>query len=222
MVGWAESDSMDRKDHLIDGRSLALVERAVQLEPDNQRGLWLLGISQFQHDKYADAAATWRRLQPLLDPGSNVARTVTEQIAVAESRAGTAPTPQATQISADASATTTTSPSLSIEINVAPALKSKLATGDVLFVYALAEQGPPMPLAVAKLPADTWPARVTLTDSMAMTPSMNLSSAKRVFVGARISKSGQPAAQAGDLEGDAGLVDTNQHAPVAITIDKVH
>jgi len=43
----------------------------------------------------------------------------------------------------------------------------------------------------------------------------------RVVVSARISHSGQPIAQPGDLEGSAGVVDTDRRTPIAITIDKV-
>jgi cytochrome c-type biogenesis protein CcmH len=95
MVGWAEADSMLREDHLIEGRARDLLLRAVQLQPDSQRGLWLLGISDFQQGRYADAQATWRLLQPQLEPGSAVAQAVAKQIAVAAARAANAPAPAA-------------------------------------------------------------------------------------------------------------------------------
>jgi cytochrome c-type biogenesis protein CcmH len=215
MVGWAETDSMARSDHLIEGRALDLLQRALELQPDSQRALWLLGISQFQHTQYADAAATWRKLQPLLEPGSSVAKAVAEQIANADSRAGikpaAGPAPAASQGAA-----------LKVEVSLAPALKDKLQPGDQLYVYARAVSGPPMPLAVAKLAAAALPATVTLTDAMAMTPELKLSSVARVVVAARISHSGQPIAQPGDLEGSAGIVDTDRRTPIAIAIDKVH
>lgn len=214
MVGWAEADSMARADHRIDGRSRELLERAVQQEPDNQRALWLLGISDFQLDRYADAAATWRRLQPLLEPGSSVATAVAQQIAAADARAGNPP--PATSASATQGA------QLTVKVSLAPALKDKLQPGDTLFVYARAEQGPPMPLAVARLDAAHLPATVELTDAMAMAPTMKLSSVPRVFVGARISHSGQAIGQAGDLEGDAGVVPVDRREPVTVLIDKVH
>lgn len=113
-------------------------------------------------------------------------------------------------------------PALQVQVALAPALKDKLAAGDTLFIYARAEQGPPMPLAVARMQADALPATVTLTDAMAMTPQLKLSSVPRVFVGARISKSGQPIAQPGDLEGNAGVVDVTSKTPIKINIDKVH
>jgi len=87
MVGWAEADSLVREDHRIQGRAFDLLNQAIAIEPQSQRALWLLGIAQFQQERYADAAATWRTLQPLLDPDSNVARAVAQQIALAEKRA---------------------------------------------------------------------------------------------------------------------------------------
>jgi cytochrome c-type biogenesis protein CcmH len=147
-----------------------------------------------------------------------VAKAVTEQIAAADERAGDKPASAASNhapaMAQDAS--------LKVEVALAPALKSKVAAGDVLFVYARAENGPPMPLAVAKLDAGKLPTSVTLTDAMAMMPAMKLSSVQRVFVGARISHSGQPIAQVGDLEGDAGVIAVNTTTPIKISIDKVH
>ncbi|KRE86922.1 cytochrome C biogenesis protein CcmI [Rhodanobacter sp. Soil772] len=218
MIGWAENDSMTRSDHRIEGRALELLKRAVQLHPDSQRGLWLLGISNFQRGEYREAAATWRLLQPQLEPGSNVAKAVAEQIAVADARAGGAPA----GASSSSAATTPQGAALQVQVALAPALKDKLAPGDALFVYARAENGPPMPLAVAKLDPAQLPTTVTLTDAMAMTPAFKLSSVERVFVGARISHSGQPVAQPGDLEGDAGVVAVDSKTPVKISIDKVH
>lgn len=223
MVGWAEADSMARDDHLIEGRALELLKHAVLLHPDSQRGLWLLGISQFQHDQFAAAATTWRLLQPQLEPGSGVAKAVAEQIKEADKRASGAPANAASAAATAApAAASVTGASLQVQVAVAPALKSKLAAGDVVFVYARKANGPPIPLAVAKLNASELPASVTLTDAMAMAPDQKLSSVSEVFVGARISHSGQPIAQSGDLEGNAGVVAVDHKTPVKINIDKVH
>lgn len=213
LVGWAEADSQSRSDHRITGRARDLLDHAVLLEPENQRGLWLLGISQFQQDRYDDAAATWRRLQPLLQSGSTVAQAVTEQIAVADARNGAHHA---------ASSVASTAARLTVQVSVAPALRKHLGQGATLFVYARAGEGPAMPLAVARRDAATLPVTVTLTDAMAMTPQHNLSSAKRVFVGARISRSGQATAESGDLEGDAGVVAVDRARPVIIRINRVH
>jgi cytochrome c-type biogenesis protein CcmH len=218
MVGWAESDSMQRDDHMIEGRARDLLQRAAQLHPDNQRALWLLGISDFQRGDYRTAAATWRLLQPQLAPGSSVAKSVAEQIAIADARAGGAPA----GASSSAAAKVPTGATLQVTVTLAPALQGKLTRDDVLYVYARAPDGPPMPLAVARIDPVKLPATVTLDDAMAMTPAFKLSSIEQVFVGARISHDGQPTAAPGDLEGDAGVVKVEHAGPVKITIDKVH
>ena len=219
MAGWAEADSMVRPDHRIDGRARELLLQAIQLAPDNQRALWLLGISDFQLEHYAEAAATWRKLQPLLTPGSSVAKAVAEQIAVADARAGGAPAGASSRAMPAANAA---GPKLTVQVSLAPSLRDKLRPGDTLFVYARAEHGPPMPLAVARLDASHLPATVELTDAMAMAPSMDLSSVPSVVVGARVSHSGQAIGQPGDLEGTAGVVPTSRREPVPVVIDKVH
>ncbi len=221
MVAWAEADSMQRPDHLFQDRAVELLRRAVQLQPDSQRGLWLLGISEFQRARYREAQATWQLLLPQLEPGSTVAKSVSDQIAIAGARAGDAPTPDTTGAAAPAVA----GASLQVEVTVAPALQSRVQPGDVLFVYARsADQASATgtaPLAVARLDAASLPARVTLSDAMAMTPQHRLSSAKHVLVSARISHSGQPIAQPGDLEGEAGMVKLASPSTVQIRIDKV-
>ena len=58
-----------------------------------------------------------------------------------------------------------------------------------------------MPLAIVRKQVRDLPLRFTLDDSTSMGPAARLSSAKQVIVGARISKSGNAAPAAGDLQG---------------------
>lgn len=214
MIGWAEADASIRPDHLIQGRARTLLDQAAAREPDSQRALWLIGISDFQQARYAEAAAVWRKLQPLLEPGSSVAASVTRQIAEADARAG------ATAAAAPSNPVID-SPALRVQIRVAPALRSRIAPSDTLFVYARAAQGSPMPLAVAKFTAASLPLSVTLTDAMAMAPGRTLSSVPSVFIAARLSASGQAAAQPGDLQGSAGVVEVGRTTPIVIILNQV-
>lgn len=216
MVGWAEADSMLQSTHVISDWARDLLRQAVQKEPDNQRALWLLGISQFQQNEFSQAAATWRHLQPLLQPGSSVATAVAAQIAVADARVGDSAS------SAQAAKASAAGPELQVTVTISPAMKSKVGKGDTLFIYARAPNGPPMPLAVARMDAGALPASVTLTDAMAMTPQLKLSSVTQVFVGARISHDGQAIARPGDLEGNAGVVPVDTKKPIDIIIGTVH
>jgi cytochrome c-type biogenesis protein CcmH len=57
---------------------------------------------------------------------------------------------------------------------------------------------------------------------MAMMPQMKLSNHSQVVVGARISLSGNPTAQRGDLEGEISAVSPGQAETVKVIIDSVH
>jgi cytochrome c-type biogenesis protein CcmH len=86
-------------------------------------------------------------------------------------------------------------------VRLAPELAAKAAPTDTVFIFARPVSGPRVPLAVFRKQVRDLPAAFRLDDSMAMSPASKLSDHPQVVVGARISKSGQPAAQAGDLEG---------------------
>jgi len=94
-----------------------------------------------------------------------------------------------------------TAASVAGEVSIAPELAARVRPQDVVFVFARASDGPPVPLAVARFRASELPLRFSLDDSMAMAPGFTLSSQRSVIVGARISRSGQAGAQSGDLTG---------------------
>lgn len=219
LVAWAEADSMASPQHTINDLARARLQRAVMINPEHQRGLWLLGISDFQRGRYADAVAVWQRLLPLLPAGSQIAQAVSQQVALAQSRGGLPVTTPGVAPPA-ATGAAAVAPRLQVHVAIAPALAARIPAGAVLFVFARAPNGPPMPLAVQKLPA-RLPATVVLTDGMGMSPALSLSSVPDVVITARISASGQPLPQAGDLEGRSAPVPVRQTTPVMITIDKV-
>jgi cytochrome c-type biogenesis protein CcmH len=86
-------------------------------------------------------------------------------------------------------------------VSLAPALSSRAAPTDTVFIFARASEGPRMPLAILRKQVKDLPVAFTLDDSMAMAPNFALSNFPSVIVGARISKSGSASPQSGDLEG---------------------
>jgi cytochrome c-type biogenesis protein CcmH len=90
-----------------------------------------------------------------------------------------------------------------------------------VFIFARAAQGPPMPLAIVRLQVKDLPVDVVLDDSMAMTPTMKLSSFPEVVVGARVSKSGNAIPASGDLQSISDALQTADAKAVSITIDQV-
>ncbi|HCU53625.1 MAG TPA: hypothetical protein DIC36_04860 [Gammaproteobacteria bacterium] len=90
---------------------------------------------------------------------------------------------------------------LKVVVSLSPAVASKAAPNDVVFIFARAAQGPRMPLAIVQKQVKDLPATIVLDDNHSMSQEMKLSSVPEVVVVARVSKSGMAGAQAGDLEG---------------------
>jgi cytochrome c-type biogenesis protein CcmH len=113
-----------------------------------------------------------------------------------------------------------TASAISGQVVLSPALASRVAAGDTLFIFARASQGPRMPLAILRRPADGQPADFTLDDAMAMAPNLKLSGFAQVVVGARISRSGNAMPQPGDLVGQSEPVAPGVQG-LRIVIDRV-
>ena len=205
----------------LEGKPLELANRALKIDPTHWKALALAGTAAFNRKDYRQAVDYWERLKPTVPPESDIARSI--DASIAEARAlgnlpagpAAAPGPAVALAPAPAarapSAPGTPAPApaapampgtaITGTVKLAPAIAAKASPNDVVFVFARAAEGPKMPLAILRLQVKDLPASFTLDDSMAMTPTMKVSSFPEVVVGARISKSGSAAPATGDLEG---------------------
>jgi cytochrome c-type biogenesis protein CcmH len=228
-VEYAQAIAMVRPDHRIEGEARTLLERALQADAGNQRALWLLGISDYQAQRYDEAIARWTILLPLLEPGSTVAESVKQQIADATAlRDGKAAQSGEAAATADTSPAPATpavpaadGPRLVVEVSLDPKLVDRLDPSATLFVFARAASGPPMPLAIERLKASQLPLTVTLDESKGMLPDMKLSMFPQVVIGARVSKSGNATPSSGDLQGLSAPIDVTRSEPLGLVIDQV-
>jgi cytochrome c-type biogenesis protein CcmH len=92
---------------------------------------------------------------------------------------------------------------LKVSISIAPALASKASGSAPLFVLARDPNGGGPPLAVKKHATSELPLTVELNESSAMVAGRSIANAQRVQVVARVSRSGAPMGQSGDLFGEA-------------------
>jgi len=190
-----------------------LLHAVLAAQPDNPAALMLLGFSAFNTGAYDQAIDLWQRLLTQRDPASEGARLLRNSIARAE----------ALRAEQAAEAAPAASPGLQITVTVelTPALRAQLAPADALFVFARAENGPPMPLAAVRQPARDFPAQVTLDDQQAVTPALTLSAFPQVVVGARIARGGGASVQAGDWEAaPVAVTRANGSAAVTLVIDR--
>jgi cytochrome c-type biogenesis protein CcmH len=227
LSGYAETSALVQGGSLV-GQPAELVARLLEIAPKHPDSLWLAGLAAFQKGDYARAVTLWSTLSSMLDPGPD-ADLINEQLAQARSRL-TGAAPEAEPV---ASATTPSQPvpeatqapgpeigRLAVEVSLSPALADRAAPSDTVFIFARAAEGPRMPLAIVRRRVSELPIKVTLDDSMAMTPAMKLSNFPDVVVGARVSKSGNAMPQAGDLEGLSPPISVGRNDPVKVTIDR--
>ncbi|OOZ39036.1 c-type cytochrome biogenesis protein CcmI [Solemya pervernicosa gill symbiont] len=206
------------------GKPTEILNKAVKLDPEVEKGLWLAGVAGYQDGNFAVAVEHWRKLTTMIEPGTEMGNMIAESLSKAEAElnpeqhsqmAAAHPAPAAATPAATEGAT------VSVSVTLDSTLQALAAPGDTLFVYARAAQGPRMPLAIVRKQASDLPITVTLSDAQAMMAEMKLSSFPQVVIGARLSKSGQAIAQSGDLEGVSDPLDPNGTDSIAISIDQI-
>lgn len=227
-VEFAQASALASPGRRIDGAARDLLDGVLKRNPSHDRALWLVGIGEFQAQRYAEAVAAWNRLLPLLPADSDIARSVQTQIAEAQRLGGggatmppqTAPASAPAADPAPATAADANAPKLTVSVRLDDALKARLDPDATLFVFARAASGPPMPLAIQRLKAAQLPLTVTLDDGMGMLPTLKLSMFPQVVVGARVSKSGNAMPQSGDLQGLSAPLDVQRRDTIELTIDQ--
>ncbi len=197
------------------GEPEQLVKRGLQLSPQDPTGMWLAGLAAEQRKDYKSAHQYWRDMLPLIADDAESSAEIRRLLGILQKRDPT--------IEAVASGTEVpVVAGISLSVDLDASLKDDAAPGDSVFIYAKAMQGPPMPLAVKKLTVRDLPVKVSLSDADAMIPTMKLSSFDQVIIGARISKTGNPVAQAGDLFVEMKAIDSrNPPADLRLVINQV-
>lgn len=77
-----------RADNKIEGRPLALVNKALALNPKHPTALMMAGSAAYRRGDYAQAVAHWEKVLTVLPPGSNDAAQVQAEITDARAKGG--------------------------------------------------------------------------------------------------------------------------------------
>lgn len=216
----------------------ALIDAALRVEPANVTGLWLAGVAA---EQAGDVDAALEALVAARSASLEADLPVEEieaQISAIASRHGkpvptfvdTAPAgaPEAAAAARTAGASEESkvrdggsSNPVGIEVSVAlaPETASTLPASTPVFILARAVAGPPMPLAVKRVTLGDLPLTLVLDESLAMSPELTLAKFPEVIVVARIAVSGQPIAQAGDIEAKSAPVPTRAGSKLSLTLD---
>lgn len=215
ITDYADIVAMTNNGSLV-GKPTELIKKALSLDPNNPKALALAGTAEFEQKRYKEAANYWEKLAALIPPSeAELVQSVNDSIAEAKSLAAgkgslvarapdqpsTKTSPPANKQGSTSSAGGATSGTLSGKVTLSPALVSKASPGDSLYIFARAKVGPKAPLATLRLQVKDLPATFSLNDSMARSGVQLSTFPAEVVVGARVSKSGSPMPQSGDLQG---------------------
>jgi cytochrome c-type biogenesis protein CcmH len=188
---------------VANGRTLAgeptvLVNKALEIDPRNVKALTLAGSAAFERQEFAEAIARWQAARDLIrDPRFASEIDASLATARAAARGATLPPPAA----ASARSLAAASAVVSGRITLADDLQSKAPPDATVFVFARPVDGSRMPVAILRRHVRDLPLQFSLDDSMAMVPDARLSKVSTVVVGARISRRGDVAPEAGDMQG---------------------
>jgi cytochrome c-type biogenesis protein CcmH len=190
-----------------------LASKALELEPRNTTALGLLGIDAFSKKNYVEAIKFWQKAVDLLGANSDAAVGLSMGIEKAKmlyvAEVGS-------QENLDKTLT-----GISIHLEVSVAANVTANPDQFVYVYARGWKGAKMPLAITRIKFSELPAKVTLTEAMAMSPAATLATATQIELVARISSDGSAVAKSGDWQASQGPVDLKQlPEKISLTIDK--
>lgn len=173
-------------DSRIEGRTSALFESALALEPNNPTALFYGGIGALNRGNRELAAARWEILVGL-NPPPEILHVLEQRIAEWRGVPFQAAVRSDIVISAD--------------ISIAESVASSLPVEATVFIIARDPLQPSPPIAVTRRLLSELPDTVGLGDSDSMIPGRTLSAFAEFEIVARVSVSGQPIAQSGDWFG---------------------
>jgi cytochrome c-type biogenesis protein CcmH len=185
-----------------------LVEEVVTAEPMNQRALWWGGVVAMERGRNEVARERWTRLLGL-NPPVEIADVLQRQLALLPGG----------QPGSTVSGPTASGPTLTADVRVGAEVSlDGLGPNAYVFLFARAPGGGP-PIAGRRLAVGELPGTFTLSDADAIIAGRSLAAFPELTLVARISVSGDPIEQPGDLFAEA-IVDPATTMNVGLVIDR--
>ena len=223
---YADVTAMNNTQSLL-GEPTKYLTKALELDPDNTSARALSGSAAMERGDYYSAVIHWQKLVDLLPPDYPDVQMIHEGIKQAKQflamqKGGKQKLAQLEKMKGTAPAQPAVDPAQAItgRASFAAGMAGMASPTDTVFILARAANGPKMPLAVLRKQVKDLPLEFSLDDSLAMQPELKLSGFGEVVVIARVSKSGSPMAQPGDLEGSVQAVKPGSKN-LSLVIDRI-
>jgi cytochrome c-type biogenesis protein CcmH len=229
MIELAEASLFASGQAQISPESKQLIESALEIDPQQQKGLWLLGMAASQEGDEAQAIAVWQQLLTQLDPASGAAQTVGQQIEMAKARMGQAEpvaavpeaaVPEVAVPEAAVPEVVATEFNIPVAITIADELAGAIPANAALFVFIHPAGAVGMPLAVKRIAPGGFPMSLRFSDADLLRPGMSLQDFEKVDISARISMAGIANAAPGDYQANLVTVETKAVTAIALHLDQ--
>jgi len=197
----------------------AAVDQALAADAQESTALMLKGIQAYMQADYAQAIELWQ--QAKVKSGKvQTERFIEPAIADARSKAGMPPAEAVAVVAKPAQPVVNGAAQIIVNISLDPELQAKVSPEHTVFVFARAVGGR-MPLAIERIQVKDLPKRIVLDDSKAAMPTATISTVEQVDIIARVSLSGAPKPQAGDLFVQLDQVKVNAGKELNLVINQV-
>ena len=169
-----------------------LLKQILARDPTNDEALFLYGVLKFNRSEYRQAVKRWEELYNNDEVAlpEDMRQMLVDMIEETQQRMQT-----------EAAAPASSSRQIQVTISLDPNIKTQVSAEEVVFVYARAVDGPPMPLAAKRIVVSKFPLTVNLNENDTMMQGMSLTNFETVTIFARIAKSGLAQQDTGDLIG---------------------
>lgn len=183
------------------GKPEQLIARALKIDPDEPQALFLAGAAASERKDFSAVAEYWGRLLPQLEPGSEEAQTLAAAVTKAREIAAQMNEKTGAGSGQPAKEAAARKEAISGEVTISGKIAAQARPDDLLFVFARAEEGSRMPLAVMRTRVAELPLTFRFDDSMALPGGKKISEFRTVSLEARVAKAGKAQSSSGDLFG---------------------
>ena len=173
----------------LEGEPLKLLNRALDMDPRNIKGLAMAGKYAYDRLDYATAITKWDEVVRLSPPDNLFVQQIAKDLVVAREKTG--------KLAAEpVRSSTTQKGGIQGVVTLAASLASKVSPEDTVFVTVRGVDGSRLPLAIVRKKVKDLP----ISFQLGVGPG-------KVHVIARITKTGNPTPQGGDLIGQLESVE---------------
>jgi len=191
-------------------RAAGMLSKVLNVEPTNLDAISLLALIAYERKDWPQAKTAFEVLLASMEKNDSRYNMISERIADIE---------QQMQSEFLVMPVTTTTGAITVTVDIAKELIDKQPKDGILFIFAKAATGSPMPLAAVKLTKYSFPITVELSDSSAMVAGLNLSSAENIIISARISIDDSVMPSSGELEGHSQALKRESVSDYQLQID---